>query len=140
MAAAQFRHQQGKDVHAPGFYIHLEPGNVFAGCGLWHPPSDVLAKVRDAIVDDPTRWKRILASPAFQANCTLSGESLKRPPRGYDPGHPFIEDLKRKDFVTIARFSEKEACSAELLDRFTKACRNASAFMKFLTRAVGLPY
>ena len=140
MAAAQFRHEEGKDVHAPGFYIHLEPGNVFAGCGLWHPPSGVLAKVRGAIVDDPTRWKRILASPVFKANGTLAGESLNRPPRGFDPEHPFIEDLKRKDFVIITPLSEKEACSAGFLDQFTEACRNASAFMEFLTRAIGLPY
>ncbi len=28
---AQFRHEQGKDVHAPGFYLHLAPGEAFAG-------------------------------------------------------------------------------------------------------------
>ena len=31
----------------------------------------------------------------------LTGLSLKRPPRGFDPNHPMIEDLKRKDFVAI---------------------------------------
>src|SRR5688572_21278461 len=41
-AAAHFRHERGKDVHAPGFYLHLEPDNVFAACGIWHPDSDTL--------------------------------------------------------------------------------------------------
>ena len=36
-ASAQFRHRRGRDVHAPGFYLHLEPGNVFAGAGMWRP-------------------------------------------------------------------------------------------------------
>ena len=31
----QFRHVMGKDVHAPGFYFHIEPGVVFVGAGLW---------------------------------------------------------------------------------------------------------
>jgi uncharacterized protein (TIGR02453 family) len=32
-----FRHRNGKDVHAPGYYLHLEPGQVFAAAGIWHP-------------------------------------------------------------------------------------------------------
>ena len=44
-AAAQFRHKRGKDVHAPGYYLHLEPGQVFAGGrhlapGLGEPQED----------------------------------------------------------------------------------------------------
>ena len=27
-AGAHFRHAAGKDAHAPGFYLHLEPGDV----------------------------------------------------------------------------------------------------------------
>ena len=41
-AAAQFRHKGGKDVHAPGFYLHLAPGEVFAGFGIWRPDSPSL--------------------------------------------------------------------------------------------------
>ena len=97
MAAAQFRHQDGKDVHAPGFYLHLEPGNVFVGTGIYHPDNRTPTKVRDAIIEHPDRWRRIVTARAFKENWTLGGGSLKKPPRGYDPEHPFIEDLKRKD-------------------------------------------
>ena len=34
--AMRFSHR-GKDVHSPGFYLHLEPGGCFAASGLWHP-------------------------------------------------------------------------------------------------------
>ena len=30
----QFRHEAGRDVHAPGYYMHIEPGDVFVGAGL----------------------------------------------------------------------------------------------------------
>src|SRR5262245_55284310 len=37
-ASAHFQHvKAGKDVHAPGFYLHLEPGTVYMGAGLWRP-------------------------------------------------------------------------------------------------------
>ena len=47
---AHFRHEAGKDAHAPGFYLHLEPGMCFAGCGVWHPDSPTLGRIRDAIL------------------------------------------------------------------------------------------
>ena len=33
----QFRHEQGRDVHAPGFYVHIAPGECFLAVGLWRP-------------------------------------------------------------------------------------------------------
>ena len=46
----QFRHQRGKDAHAPGFYLHLQPRHVFAAVGSWHPDTEALAAIRSAIV------------------------------------------------------------------------------------------
>src|SRR5919108_2303301 len=98
-AAAHFPHSApGKDVHAPGFYLHLEPDNCFTAAGLWQPAASPLQRVRDAIVAQPAQWKRCISGKAFRARFTFWGEKLKRAPSGYDPGHPFIEDLKRKDF------------------------------------------
>ena len=45
----QFRHETGKDVHAPGFYFHIDPDEVFVGAGIWHPDSKTLGKIRKAI-------------------------------------------------------------------------------------------
>ena len=45
----RFPHKAGKDVHAPGFYLHLEPGQVFFGCGVWHPDGATLARIRGSI-------------------------------------------------------------------------------------------
>ena len=75
----------------------MEPGNVFMGAGIWHPDNPTLGKIREAIVADPKRWTRLTSAKALRTgNCTLVGDSLKRPPRGYDPEHPLVEDLKRK--------------------------------------------
>ena len=133
-AAAQFRHREGRDVHAPGFYLHLEPGSVFMGSGLWHPAGPTLNAIRSAIVDDPARWRE--ASEGLE----LGGESLKRGPRGYDPDHPLLDDLKRKDFVCFINSSPAAACKRGFLKKFTNTCSAASPFMSFLTEAVGLDF
>jgi uncharacterized protein (TIGR02453 family) len=140
MAAAQFRHRKGKDVHAPGLYLHLEPGRIFAGAGLWHPEAKVAARVRAAIAGEPAAWKRALSGKAFRERCTLEGERLKRPPRGFDPDHPLIDDLKRKDFIALRPFTQAEACSAGFLDLYDGTCRDMAPLMRFLTRALGLAW
>lgn len=139
-AAAQFRHRAGRDAHAPCFYLHLQPGSVFAGAGLWHPDRTALESIRTAIADQPEAWKKLISDRKFTSRHKLGGESLKRAPRGYDPEHPLIEDLKRKDFVASMQFSQTQACSAKFLDSFTASCKAAAPFVRFLTEAVGQPF
>jgi uncharacterized protein (TIGR02453 family) len=133
-AGLSFRHTDGRDVHAPVFYLHLQPGTVFAAAGMWRPPAEAVKRVRDAIVAHPERWRRATRA------CPLreEGDRLKRAPRGYDSAHPLVEDLKRQSFITSTPFTEKAACAPDFLDRFTEACRRATPLMEFLTRAVRL--
>ncbi len=133
---AHFKHAAGKDVHTPGFYLHLEPGNVFAGTGIWHPDGKTLGKIRDAIVEDPAAYEKIISRKAFAESCTITGDRLKRPPRGYDKDHPLVEHLKLKDFTTITSFTEKDACAPDFMTRFVKICRTAAPFTRFIAGAI----
>lgn len=134
-AAAHFRHRVGKDVHAPGFYLHLEPGNCFMGGGIWHPDPPALHKIRDAIIAKPDDWKKVIKS-----GLVIEGDALTRAPQGYRADHPFVEDLKRKDFFTSIHFSDKDACAGDFIKRYADACRMSVPLMKFLTHAVELPF
>jgi uncharacterized protein (TIGR02453 family) len=138
--AARFPHVMNRDAHAPGFYIHLASRAVFFGAGIWHPDPATLSKIRDFIVKHPAHWKKVKNDSQFQKRWTLDGDTLSRPPRGYDPGHPLIEDLKRKDFTAFINLGEAEACSARFLDRYTAACTAAAPLMQFLTRALDLQF
>ncbi len=137
--AIHFPHQQ-RGSAAPGFYLHLEPGAVYAGVGMWHPDTAALGMVRDAIVAQPERWKRVSTARAFKDTFTMEGRSLRTAPRGYPKDHPFVEDLKRTDFSAGRTFSEKQACAPDFLDRFIATCRAGAPFTEFLTEALGLPF
>ena len=139
-AAAQFRHQRGKDVHAPGFYLSLAPGEIIGGAGIWHPDSATLKRIREALVERPRAWKNAIGGTDFQRTFELEGESLKRGPKGFDPEHPLIEDLKRKDFVAMVRFEEADALADDFLDRYTECCRIAVPFVRYLTKALDLEF
>jgi uncharacterized protein (TIGR02453 family) len=134
-AAAHFRHEAGKDAHAPGFYLHLEPGNCLAGGGIWHPDSPALEKIRAAIVGHPDRWQAVREQVP-----PLGGDSLRRPPRGYDPDHPFVEDLKRKDFVLMIPLTESQVCAPDFLDTYAETCRSMTPLVRFLTSSLGVSW
>ena len=134
--AAHFRHRASRDgVQVPGFYLRLGPDRSMAAAGLWRPEPEALKKVRDAIVKQPRGWRLLEAR-----GLVVEGQALKRPPKGYDPEHPLVEDLKRKDFVTAVSFTPAEVCSPGFLRRYAKACRDMAPLVAFLTRGLGLPW
>lgn len=135
-----FRHDAGKDVHAPGFYLHVALDECFLGAGVWRPDSPSLAAIRERIVEEPSRWKRVRDGKRFRAAWDLSGESLKRPPRGYDAEHPLIDDLKRKDHIAMAPLDHDGLFSPDVVATVTDAFKRSKAYVGFLCDAVGQPF
>ena len=136
----QFRHITGKDAHAPGFYLHLEPGEVMCGIGIWMPDNPTLTKIRDAIVADPAAWTKLkqdLADGGFE---WMTRDALKRPPRGYDQDHEHVEDLKLKSFAVGRTFGEEAVTRAGFIDTYAEVCRAAAPLNAFICKAIGLPY
>jgi uncharacterized protein (TIGR02453 family) len=124
-----------RDFEAPGYYLHLAPGEVFMGAGLWHPGPDALRAIREAIVKDPRGWKQ-----ATRSGLSHDEATLKRPPRGFDPDHPLIDDLKRLSFTTGAEFTVRQACGPDFPAHFIAACRRQAPLMRFLAGAMGLSF
>jgi len=133
---AQFRHEAGKDAHAPGFYLHLQPDEVFVGVGMWRPPTPVAHQIRAVMAEDADGWVAATRGGDFAASWQLEGDSLKRPPRGYDKEHPLVEDLKRKDFIAVTHLDEETVLRADFLDHFAGLCQTSAPFMRWLCKAV----
>jgi uncharacterized protein (TIGR02453 family) len=136
----QFRHEAGRDVHSPGFYFHIDPDEVFLGVGIWRPDSKSLGKIRQAIHKDSASWKRAKNSKAFRDRYLLGGDSLKRPPRGYDAGHPLLEDLRRKDHIGVMQLDHDELFEPDLVKNTIANFRAGKAYMAFLCQAVGVKF
>lgn len=135
----QFRHEMGKDIHAPGFYFHAEPGNVFLGAGIWSPDSKALKQIRATIDEFSPRWKRIKSKKTFAEQFEFWGDTLKRPPRDYSADHPLIEDLKRKDHIVLTKFKDRDICSPEFVKEISARMRLAMPYVRFLCDALHLP-
>lgn len=136
----QFRHELGKDVHAPGFYVHIAPDECFLGVGAWHPDPDSLARIREAIAEQPDRWRRASADKKFRQYFTLEGDCLRSVPRGYPADHKCAEDLKRKDFVGLRNLAEADVLSEEFLATVTDSFAASRLFLRFLCEALRVPF
>lgn len=149
-AGAQFYHQTTRAsprteaafgrLDAPVFYLHLQPDECFLGGGLWRPQPETLKKVRDYLVGNPRSWQELKRGPAFRRGFELDGESLTRPPRGYDPAHPLIEDLKRKDFIATLRFDEVRALRPDFAGFIIRHFRRLAPMQDYLCGALDLEF
>jgi uncharacterized protein (TIGR02453 family) len=124
----------GKGESGPGYYFHLEPGRSLVGGGMWMPEPAALQGIRERISSKPVEWKKA------RTRLDEHGDELKRPPRGFDPDDPMIEDIKRKSFTAGVRLSDSQITSPNLMKTFIGACRDLAPLMKFLATASGAPW
>ena len=136
----QFRHEMAKDVHSPGYYVHIDPAQVFLGAGMWRPAPDALRSIRERIVAKSAEWDRARDDKVFRRHFELGGEALTRPPKGFDKDHPRIEDLKRKDFIAVKNLTLDDALHPRFQQKVETAFRAATPYMRFLCKAVGVPF
>ncbi|MEZ5994300.1 MAG: DUF2461 domain-containing protein [Hyphomonadaceae bacterium] len=138
-ASAHFRHERAKDAHAPGYYLHLAPKEVLFGGGVWMPDPPALAKIRSAIAEESKAWAKAKSAKSVLSTfggLSDHGDSLSRPPKGFAPDHPMIEDLKRKSFFVMHDSSETDAASPKFVDAVAAAYKDAAPVMRFLCEAV----
>ena len=137
----QFRHVAGKDVHAPGFYVHIEPNEMFLAAGIWSPDNPTLKKVRTLMDEYPDEWKGI-TKPLInkRTGFEFHGESLKRPPQGFSADHELIEDLKRKHFIAVKPLTQKDVLGKGATNRTAALFEKTAPLVKFICEANDLEF
>jgi uncharacterized protein (TIGR02453 family) len=136
----RFSHARARDVHAPGFYVHIEPGSHFLGAGIWHPDPKALAAIRREIVEQPTLWQRVRTDEGFIRTFELGGDRLAKPPRGFPADAPHIDDLKRKDFIAGCSLEEHDVLAPTFVATAVERFASARPLLEFLCAALDLPF
>jgi uncharacterized protein (TIGR02453 family) len=129
----------GKKVPTAGYYLHLEPGKVMAGGGLWRPLAPELNKVRQEIDYNFAEWTKILGDRSFKkifAEGLDKEDMLTRPPKGYDEEDPAIEYLKLKSFIVTRTFTDAEVLSKTFLKEIIRTFTAMKEFVYFLNRGL----
>jgi uncharacterized protein (TIGR02453 family) len=128
----------GKRTPFAGYYLHLEPGSIFAGGGIYAPEPVILKAIRDEIYFCFDEFEEILNEESFQKQFRgLSElEKLKTSPKGYESGNPALPYLANKHFVVTTTFSDAEATGAEFGEQLENVFRTQKPFIDFLNRAI----
>jgi len=135
-----FRHKVESDIHAPGIYIHLEPRNCFIGCGCWKPDRPSLSLIRASILERTSAWKKVLSHIQHKTDFTIAGDKLKRGPRDLPSEHPYLEDLKRTDFILIEMIPEETLTGRDAIPHLVSRIKAARPWMQFLCRSLNIDY
>jgi len=105
-------------IHLRGsYYLQLEPGNSFIGCGFFEPnPADLL-RIRKEFEMDDSEIRDILNLPAFKKvyNGFDTTDQVKTAPKGFDKTHKAIDLIKNKNFFVAHYYSDKEVLSEDFL-------------------------
>jgi len=139
-SGARLFHERSRQVEAPSFYLHIQPGGCFVGGGIWHPEPPTTKRIRDFLADNPAAWKKATRSRAFANRFALGGASLVRPPRGFDPAHELIEDIKRKDFTAWENFDDAVATSEELKPFLVDRLKHLAPLIDYLCASLDLEF
>ncbi|MDQ3511857.1 MAG: DUF2461 domain-containing protein [Pseudomonadota bacterium] len=138
---ARLFHERGRQIEAPSFYLHLQPGQCFIGAGLWHPQSDTLRRMRQFILDNPAAWKAAAHQPAFRRRFDLDdSEMLVRIPRGFPQDFEFAPDLRRKNYVAVRAMDDELFTGPKLLQSIRHDLLAVAPFVDYLCAALDLEF
>mgnify|MGYP001609058669 CR=1 FL=1 len=138
---ARLFHERSRQVPAPSFYLHLQPGHCFIAGGIWHPEPPTQRQIRQFIFDNPGGWKAATRSAAFRRRFDLEQEEmLVRPPRGFPADFEFIDDLRHRNFVASRVIEDGVMLGPRLLSTLEKDLQVLAPFMDYLCAALDLEF
>lgn len=112
------------DHRRGGYYIRLKPGESFIATGFWEPNKEDLLRIRREFEQDATEIRNIIGKMPFKKIWgELQGDAVKTAPKGFDKAHGNIDLIKKKQFIFVRNFSDKEVVSPNFFDEIDKSFR-----------------
>jgi uncharacterized protein (TIGR02453 family) len=110
-----------------GYYLRIKPGETFVATGFWDPNKEDLMRIRKEFELDAHEFREVISEPELKSIWgELQGDAVKTAPKGFDKAHPNIDLIRKKQFIFVRNFTDKEVLSqffADEVDRSFKAIR-----------------
>lgn len=118
-----------------GYFLQIKPGETLLGGGFWQPEKEDLLRIRKEIELDATEFREILNDNTFKEHFggIFEGEELKSAPRGFDKEHPDVDLLRKKGFIAIRKFTDKEVLSKDFLHDLDSSFRALRPFFNLFS-------
>jgi uncharacterized protein (TIGR02453 family) len=126
-------HPHGHWQKSAGLYLHIEPGEIFLGGGIYMPASDELKKLRAGIAARGDELLEIVRTRSFKRLFgEVEGEKLQRVPVGYPADHPMGPWLKYKSLYTSASLPESDCYRPGFVRQVVSMYKEMVSFIRFL--------
>ncbi|NDV14963.1 TIGR02453 family protein [Muricauda sp. TY007] len=105
-----------------GYYIHIKPGESFLGAGFFAPNKEDLFRIRKELEMDTDEFREVINQKELKSVWgELQGDGVKTAPKGFDKEHPDIDLIRKKQFIFIRKFNDKEVLSSSFIDEVDKS-------------------
>ncbi len=132
IAASLWRQSLGKNDGA-SFYVSLDHKELLVAGGVYMPSPEHLKILRLHIAERYETLRKILANrKRIQLAGELQGDSATRLPKGFLPGHPAEDLLKRKMYIQWVTLDPKLALRPEVLAELSKRMAAMTPLVEFL--------
>ena len=117
-----------------GYYVHLKPGGSFIATGFWEPNKEDLLRIRKELEHDATAFRKVISEKSFKKTWgDLVGDAVKTAPKGFDKEHGNIDLIKRKQFIFVRNFSDKEVLSKDFGKEIVDSFRQIRPFFDLMS-------
>ncbi len=116
------------------YYLRIKPNATLIGCGFWNPNKEDLYRIRKEFELDATEIRQIINKPKFKNVWgNFVGNEVKTAPRGFDKEHPAIDFIKKKQFLFIKEFTDKEMLATNFQDTVYNAFKEIRPFFDYMS-------
>ncbi|HEY4360198.1 MAG TPA: DUF2461 domain-containing protein [Bryobacteraceae bacterium] len=114
-----------------GFYMHVSTKSVGIASGAYMPGPDELFAIRTWLTENHAMFRKALKGPEKLMG-KLTGDSLTRSPKGFDPAHPAADLVRMKSWLYWVELDAKLAESPKLFGEVMKRFRAAAPIVGLL--------
>lgn len=126
-----------KKSENPSFGFQFGTAGAGLYAGQWAFAKDMLAKYRNAVVNDATgnALEEAISQVESAGDYVVEGEKYARVPKGYDAQHSRAELLKHKGLhVSCPEVDMRALLSPELVDVLTNHCKSMAPIQQWLVK------
>lgn len=129
-----------QSISSAGYYFHCQPGQSFAGGGIWMPQPGDLKKVRQEIDYNFADFMKIIGSKKFKAVYgDLSHDAeykLVRIPKGYEADNEAAEYLKLKSYIATLYIKDADLTAKDLVKKTVTAFEALQPLVEFINQSI----
>jgi uncharacterized protein (TIGR02453 family) len=118
-----------------GYYLHIQPNNEsFIATGFWEPAPADLLRIRKEFEMDDSEMRTILQDKKFNSIWgDFVGDEVKTAPKGFSKDHKSIDLIKKKQYIFVKKFTDKEVLDENFLNNVNEAFKAIRPYFNYMS-------